>query len=91
MAGRGGGGACHGDHTAALSLFPSAQVMALDREVAMIEGNEGSRGPVTRFFPVHPTGVVVLIDRYEIVVRRLLWRATQGWRPGVPAKSTHHL
>ena len=25
----------------------------------MIEGNEGSRGPVTRFFPVHPTGVVV--------------------------------
>ena len=33
--------------------------MALDAEVALIEGRTGSRGPLPRLFPVRPTGVKV--------------------------------
>lgn len=49
----------HQDHTAAIALFPKAEVMSLEREVAMIEGREGGHGPVTRLFTVSPTGVKV--------------------------------
>jgi glyoxylase-like metal-dependent hydrolase (beta-lactamase superfamily II) len=49
----------HPDHTGAVSVFPKAQVMALEREIALIEGREGARGPVTRLFPVKPTGIKV--------------------------------
>ena len=50
----------HPDHTAAIGRFPRAQVMALEAEVPLIEGRAGSRGPVTRLFPVSPTGVRVV-------------------------------
>ena len=49
----------HPDHTAAIAQFPRAQVMALGAEVPLVEGREGSRGPVTRLFPVSPTGINV--------------------------------
>jgi hydroxyacylglutathione hydrolase len=49
----------HNDHTGALRAFPKAQVMALDREVPVVEGREGTHGPVTRLFPASPTGVSV--------------------------------
>ena len=49
----------HNDHTGALKVFPQAQIMALDREVAVVEGREGTHGPVTRLFPASPTGVTV--------------------------------
>ena len=49
----------HQDHTGALKMFPKARVMALEAEAAMVEGREGSHGPVTRLFPVSPTGVTV--------------------------------
>jgi glyoxylase-like metal-dependent hydrolase (beta-lactamase superfamily II) len=49
----------HQDHTAAIHLFPAAQVMALEAEVGVVEGREGTRGPVTRLFTVKPTGVKV--------------------------------
>ncbi len=49
----------HNDHTGGLAAFPNAQVMALEREVAVVEGREGTHGPVTRLFPVSPTGVTV--------------------------------
>src|SRR5271155_5700990 len=49
----------HADHTAAILLFPSAQVMALGPEVPLVEGRAGAHGPVTRFMPVSPTGVKV--------------------------------
>jgi hydroxyacylglutathione hydrolase len=49
----------HQDHVAAIPLFPKAEVMSLEREVAMVEGREGGHGPVTRLFPVTPTGVKV--------------------------------
>jgi glyoxylase-like metal-dependent hydrolase (beta-lactamase superfamily II) len=49
----------HPDHTAAIGQFPQAQVMALEAEVPLVEGRTGSRGPVTRLFPVSPTGVRV--------------------------------
>lgn len=49
----------HADHTAAIKMFPKAQVMALEAEVPMVEGRAGSLGPVTRLFPVNPTGVTV--------------------------------
>jgi glyoxylase-like metal-dependent hydrolase (beta-lactamase superfamily II) len=50
----------HPDHTAAIGQFPRAQVMALEAEVPLVEGRAGSRGPVTRLFPVSPTGVRVV-------------------------------
>jgi glyoxylase-like metal-dependent hydrolase (beta-lactamase superfamily II) len=49
----------HPDHTAALLLFPDAQVMALGPEAALVEGRAGAHGPLTRFMPVSPTGVKV--------------------------------
>jgi glyoxylase-like metal-dependent hydrolase (beta-lactamase superfamily II) len=49
----------HPDHTAAILLFPGAQVMALGPEVALVEGRAGARGPLTRFMSVSPTGVKV--------------------------------
>lgn len=49
----------HPDHTAAIRLFPKAQVMALEAEVPLVEGRAGSQGPLTRLFPVSPTGVTV--------------------------------
>ncbi|MDA1183667.1 MAG: MBL fold metallo-hydrolase [Acidobacteria bacterium] len=49
----------HSDHTAAVARFPDAQVMALGAEVPLVEGRAGSLGPVTRLFPVSPTGVKV--------------------------------
>ena len=49
----------HPDHTAAILLFPSAQVMALGPEVALVEGRASAHGPLTRIMPVRPTGVKV--------------------------------
>ncbi len=49
----------HPDHTGGIALFPKAEVMSLEREVAMIEGREGGHGPITQLFPVTPTGVKV--------------------------------
>lgn len=49
----------HADHTGAIGLFPRARVMALAAEAGLIEGREGSHGPLTRLFPVRPTGVKV--------------------------------
>jgi glyoxylase-like metal-dependent hydrolase (beta-lactamase superfamily II) len=49
----------HPDHTAAISRFPNAEVMSIDREVGLIEGSEGAHGPLTRLFPVRPTGIRV--------------------------------
>ena len=49
----------HPDHTAAIAMFPKAEVMSLEREAPLVEGREGSHGPLTRLFPVSPTGVKV--------------------------------
>jgi glyoxylase-like metal-dependent hydrolase (beta-lactamase superfamily II) len=49
----------HQDHVAGVHLFPNAQVMALEAEVPLVEGRAGARGPVTRLFPVRPTGITV--------------------------------
>lgn len=49
----------HGDHIAAAGRFPRAEVMALEPEVSLVEGTAGARGPLTRLFPVSPTGVKV--------------------------------
>ena len=49
----------HPDHTGAISLFPKAEVMSLEREAGLVEGREGAHGPLTRLFPVSPTGVKV--------------------------------
>jgi glyoxylase-like metal-dependent hydrolase (beta-lactamase superfamily II) len=49
----------HDDHTAALKLFPKAQIMSLDAEVGRVEGTEGFHGPVTMLMPVKPRGVKV--------------------------------
>jgi glyoxylase-like metal-dependent hydrolase (beta-lactamase superfamily II) len=49
----------HGDHIGAIGRLPRADVMALDEEVPLVEGRAGARGPLTRLFPVRPTGVTV--------------------------------
>jgi len=49
----------HGDHIAAINRFPRADVMALEADVPLIEGRAGARGPLTRLFPVRPTGFTV--------------------------------
>jgi hydroxyacylglutathione hydrolase len=49
----------HQDHTGGIGRFPNAQVMALEAEVPLVEGREGSRGPLTRLFPVRETGFTV--------------------------------
>jgi len=49
----------HQDHTAGIKLFPKARVVALEREVGLVEGTEGPHGPVTQLMPVSPTGVKV--------------------------------
>jgi glyoxylase-like metal-dependent hydrolase (beta-lactamase superfamily II) len=49
----------HPDHIGAVHLFPHAQVMVLEPDVPLVEGREGSKGPVTRLFPVRPTGLKV--------------------------------
>jgi glyoxylase-like metal-dependent hydrolase (beta-lactamase superfamily II) len=49
----------HQDHIGAIGQFPQAEVMALEAEVPLVEGRAGSNGPVTRLFPVSPTGVTV--------------------------------
>ena len=49
----------HPDHIAGVGQFPNADVMALAEEVPLIEGQVGARGPLTRWFPVNPTGITV--------------------------------
>jgi glyoxylase-like metal-dependent hydrolase (beta-lactamase superfamily II) len=49
----------HPDHTAGIALFPKAQVMALDPEVALVEGRAKAHGPLPRLFPASPTGMKV--------------------------------
>jgi glyoxylase-like metal-dependent hydrolase (beta-lactamase superfamily II) len=49
----------HPDHIGAVQQFPMAQVLALEAEVALIEGRAGARGPLPRLFSVSPTGVTV--------------------------------
>jgi hydroxyacylglutathione hydrolase len=49
----------HPDHTAAIHLFEKAQVMALEAEVPLVEGNARAGGPFALLTPVKPTGVKV--------------------------------
>ncbi len=49
----------HPDHIGGIGQFPRAQVMALDAEVPLVEGRAAARGPLTRLFPVNPTGITV--------------------------------
>lgn len=49
----------HMDHIGGLGQFPQAQILALAEEVPLIEGRVGPRGPLTRLFPVNPTGFTV--------------------------------
>jgi len=49
----------HPDHTGGVLMFPKAQVVALETEKALVEGRAGAKGPLTRLFPVSPTGITV--------------------------------
>ncbi len=49
----------HADHIGAVRKFPKAQVMALEREVPLVEGREGARGPLLRLMPITATGITV--------------------------------
>lgn len=49
----------HQDHTGGLSAFPKALVMALDAEVPIVEGREGTHGPLTQLFGPGPEGTTV--------------------------------
>ncbi len=80
----------HADHTGATKLFPQAQVMALEREVALVEGREGATGPLLRLMPVSPTGITVsraLQDGETVMVGDVPVRvfAVPGHTPGSAA------
>jgi glyoxylase-like metal-dependent hydrolase (beta-lactamase superfamily II) len=49
----------HPDHTGGAVMFPRAQVISLGAEQPLIEGRAGAKGPLTRLFPVRPTGITV--------------------------------
>jgi glyoxylase-like metal-dependent hydrolase (beta-lactamase superfamily II) len=49
----------HRDHTAGASLCPNAALYALDADVALAEGREGSHGPLTSMMGAKPTGLHV--------------------------------
>ncbi len=49
----------HGDHIGGLRQFPNAEVLALEAEVPVVEGRQGTNGPVPRLFGATPTGVTV--------------------------------
>ena len=49
----------HGDHRGAIPLFPKAQVMALEREVPVVEGRESGGGPLNRLMGTGPSGIKV--------------------------------
>jgi glyoxylase-like metal-dependent hydrolase (beta-lactamase superfamily II) len=49
----------HPDHTGGVTMFPKAQIVALENEKALVEGRAGAKGPLTRLFPVSPTGITV--------------------------------
>ena len=49
----------HPDHTGGVAMFPKAQVIALEAEKPLVEGRAGAKGPLTRLFPVSPTGITV--------------------------------
>ena len=49
----------HRDHIAGASLCPNATLYALDADVALAEGREGSHGPLTSMMGANPTGLHV--------------------------------
>jgi hydroxyacylglutathione hydrolase len=82
----------HPDHTGAISRFPKAEVMSIDREAALVEGLEGAHGPLTRLFPVRPTGVKVtrpLKDNETVTIGQTQIRAFSI--PGHTAGSAAYL
>ncbi len=61
----------HPDHSAGAHLFPNAAVYALEADVALAEGREGSHGPVTHLFSPKPNGTHItraLHDDETVVV-----------------------
>lgn len=80
----------HGDHTAGCHLFAQAKTYALAADVPLVEGQTGSHGPLTRFFPANPTrihvtqavhdGEVVRVGKLDV---RVL--AVPGHTPGSAA------
>ena len=61
----------HGDHTAAVPLFPHADVYALAEEEPVIEGTAKGRSPMSFLMPRRPTGISarhLLGDGDEITV-----------------------
>ena len=49
----------HPDHSGGVTMFPKAQVISLEAEKPLVEGRVGAKGPLTRLFPVSPTGITV--------------------------------
>lgn len=49
----------HPDHVAAAMQFPEAKIYALAADIPLAQGLVGGHGLVTRFMPVHPSGVQV--------------------------------
>jgi len=47
----------HGDHLAAVHLFPKADVYGFGAEAPLMDGTAGPRGPIVRFFGKKDSGV----------------------------------
>ena len=83
----------HPDHTAGISQFPKADVMALEADAGLIEGRDSARGPLPRLMPRSASGKVtralhdgetITIDDGEIKVY-----AVPGHTQGSAAYLTH--
>jgi glyoxylase-like metal-dependent hydrolase (beta-lactamase superfamily II) len=49
----------HADHFNGVHLFPKAAVYILAADIPLAEGREGGHGPLTKLFPVKPTGLKI--------------------------------
>ena len=85
----------HPDHTAAVPLFPKAEVVALQEEVGVVEGTEGSHAPIGILLgSPKPTGLHVTHPAHDgevFTVNKLPIRifATPGHTPGSAAFLTN--
>ena len=86
----------HRDHTAAVRLFPKAEVMALADDVALAEGRAGGRGPLQRLMPVRPSGFTVgrtLKDGEQVALGTAVFRvfSVPGHTAGSAAYLVYHV
>jgi glyoxylase-like metal-dependent hydrolase (beta-lactamase superfamily II) len=82
----------HPDHTAGVKLFPKAEVMAMEREVALAEGREAGKGPLNRLMGANPNGTRITHPLHDGETVRLGETVVRAYAiPGHTAGSAAYL